>query len=304
MAGPDPSAGIASRLAASGPTDLPALEELEHLLQKPLPERAPITAGAHRLLRQSADAFVLDKAAGSLAIAVRNAVSPALAGIKQSTSSYVDCVLIRPLLALDSLQPLQSRIDFEPQRDSVDSASKMAPLKAAFGDRLRPDLMLREASSGRLLMKGQERGSGEFTLADAVADLTATTGCWSEYYYGHLDYLLSYAAAGRYLQLFALRRGSPVTAVSISPVYDLANLDDRAAAVLASFNLYTLLAAVHRSLPRYVLPAGKELTVEHPDGFTRTVYAPLHTQCPLVVSIVFEGSSLVPCLVLLDSRHQ
>lgn len=130
-------------------------------------------------------------------------------------------------------------------------------------------------------------------LTEAVEELRQKTKYWSEYYCGGLNYLLSYAAAGR-LQFFALLRGSAVTAVTaveISPVYDLTNPDGRAAVVLATINLYTLLAAVRRSLPPYLLPAGKELSRDDPNGFKRTLYAPPYTQCQLVFSYDIESAS-------------
>lgn len=129
--------------------------------------------------------------------------------------------------------------------------------KAESGHGLPPDLVLREASTWRLLFKGEERGVDHF-LKDAIADLTRRTARSSQYYCGGLDYVLSYAAAGRLLQFFALRGGSVITPVEISPVYDLTVPDDRAALVLATINLYTVLAVVQRSLPSYVLPAGWE----------------------------------------------
>ncbi|CAL8463705.1 g3239 [Coccomyxa elongata] len=223
---PDPSTDIAIRLVSDGPSDLPKLEELAKLLQKPLPV--------------------------------------------QLTATYVDVVLIGTLLALGRALPQSQRLYVDLQREKADSNFKMVS-KAESGHSLPPDLVLREASTWRLLFKGEERGVDHY-LKDAVADLTRKTARSSEYYNCGLDYLLSYAAAGRFLQFFALLGGSVITPVEISPVYDLTLPDDWASLVLVTINLYTLLAAVQRSLPCYVLPAGWEmLSREDPRGFKRAL---------------------------------
>ena len=254
---PDPSTDIAIHLVSNGPSDLPKLEELANLLQQPLPTWVPLAAGALRLLRQSAYHFVRDDAGSSLSINVSAAVARnAPVGGEQLTATYVDVVLIGTLLALGRALPQSQRLYLDLHRDKADSNFKMTS-KAESGHGLPPDLVLREASTWRLLFKGEERGVDHF-LKDAIADLTRRTARSSQYYCGGLDYVLSYAAAGRLLQFFALRGGSVITPVEISPVYDLTVPDDRAALVLATINLYTVLAVVQRSLPSYVLPAGWE----------------------------------------------
>lgn len=212
-AGRDPSFDIAGRLVSNGPTVLPPLNELRNLLQKPLPVKIPMAAAALRLLLHSADGFVLDNTGGLLSTAVSAAVcSHAQFGGGPLTAYHVDNVLTRTLLAMDEAAPLDRRADLKLQRDGVNSPSQITEHSL-----LGPGLMLRQARSGGLLFKGEEKGSGDFII-EAVEDLQRKTACWSKYYYGDADCLLSYAAAGKFFRFFALERGSsPVTAVDISP---------------------------------------------------------------------------------------
>ena len=105
-----------------------------------------------------------------------------------------------------------------------------------------------------------------------VQDLCIKTAVWTPMYYGPLEYLLSYAAAGSMLQLHVISRAFPNAPVAIGPCIDIAAPAGRAVAVLVSFNLYRLLGVVNLKLPQSVLPVGKDLVAENKSlGFTRTL---------------------------------
>ena len=93
-----------------------------------------------------------------------------------------------------------------------------------------------------------------------MQDLQEKTAVWSTIFYGPLEYLLCYAAAGQHLQLTAIERGAHTRPVAISRSFDMTKPAGRAQIVLAAFNLYKLLSAVNSLLPAYVLPVGKDLT--------------------------------------------
>ena len=93
-----------------------------------------------------------------------------------------------------------------------------------------------------------------------MQDLQDKTAVWSTLFYGPLEYLLCYAAAGQRLQLTAIERGAHTRPVAVSRSFDMTKPAGRAQIVLASFNLYRLLSAVNTLLLGYVLPVGKDLT--------------------------------------------
>ena len=108
-----------------------------------------------------------------------------------------------------------------------------------------------------------------------MQDLQDKTAVWSVLFYGPLEYLLTYAAAGQYLQLTAIERGAHTRPVAVSSSFDMSRLAGRAQIVLAAFKLYSLLSTVNRLLPAYVLPVGKDLTAVTTIGqhqFRRTLH--------------------------------
>ena len=108
-----------------------------------------------------------------------------------------------------------------------------------------------------------------------MQDLHAKTAVWSTLFYGPLNYLLCYAAAGARLQLMAIERGAHTLLVAVSRSFDMTKPAGRAQIVLAAFGLYRLLSTVNILLPAYVLPVGKDLTAISTIGqhaFKRTLH--------------------------------
>ena len=108
-----------------------------------------------------------------------------------------------------------------------------------------------------------------------MQDLHAKTAVWSTLFYGPLNYLLCYGAAGARLQLMAIERGAHTLPVAVSRTFDMTNPAGHAQVVLAAFGLYRLLSTVNILLPAYVLPVGKDLTASSTIGqhaFKRTLH--------------------------------
>ena len=209
---------------------------------------------------------------GSLSVTLSKIVldTPELGG-EPFTAIAVHNNVIAVLTKLDRLLPPASRIGLKIQRDEADSDSLMT-LKSAKGDSLRPDGQLRHSDQLRLLSKWEEKGSAH-PLKDAVEDLQKKTAVWSPLYYGNLSYLVCFAAAGAHFQFYVIQRGGSYP-IKIGPVFNMLLADDRAWLILAAVNLYRLLAAISASLPGYVLPAGKDLVLKHPQGYQRILYVP------------------------------
>ncbi|KAG2445395.1 hypothetical protein HXX76_000017 [Chlamydomonas incerta] len=104
----------------------------------------------------------------------------------------------------------------------------------------------------------------------AVEDLRKKTAVWTPLYYGDIEYLPCFAAAGRELQFYAIAHARGMTAAprAISPRYDLADAADRARAVMATIKFYQLLRAQQARYPADVLPAGTVMLAQGP-GFSR-----------------------------------
>ena len=176
-------------------------------------------------------------------------------GSEPCTAQAVSDIIIKLLQMLDNLLPPSQRIGLMSLRDQADSDSLMT-LQSSNGKSLRPDGQLRSKDGMRLLCKWEEKGV-DHPLSDAVEDLCTKTAVWTPLYYGKLEYLLCFAAAGSGFQFHAIERGS-ISALPISPVFDMNHISDRADMVVAAVNLYRLLVKVDEELPRHVLPAGRK----------------------------------------------
>ena len=247
----------------------PDISQLQSVLFSHLAVKLPIDPSVlARLMSNVSPHF--QPARGSLSRCISTAVenTPELGG-KRFTAIAVHNIVIAVLNKLDELLPPASRIGLKIEREEAESDSLMT-LKSAMGDSLRPDGQLRHSDQIRLLAKWEENGAGH-PLRDAVQDLQRKTAVWSPLYYGHLDYLVCFAAAGALFQFYVIQRGCSY-AIEIGPEFNMTLADDRAWLILAAVNLYRLLAAISASLPRYVLPAGKDLVLKHPYGYQRTLY--------------------------------
>ena len=216
---------------------------------------------------------------GSLSRSISTAVedTPILGG-KRFTAEAVYTIVIKILINLDRLLPPASRIGLNIQREA--ESDSLMTLKSAKGDSLRPHGQLRHRDQIRLLAKWVEKGAAH-PLKDAVQDLQKKTAVWSPLYYGNLSYLVCFAAAGAQFQFYVIQRGCS-TPINIGPAFNMTLADDRAWLTLAAVNLYRLLAAISASLPRYLLPAGMDLVLNHPQGYQRILYvlmAPLQIVC-------------------------
>ncbi len=88
-----------------------------------------------------------------------------------------------------------------------------------------------------------------------------------------MDYLVCFAAAGAQFQLCVIPCNCTSHPIEVGPEFNMTVLNHRAELVLAAVNLYRVLAVICASLPRYVLPAGKDLVRNHPEGYQRIMYA-------------------------------
>ena len=194
--------------------------------------------------------------------------TPELGG-ETPTAIAVHNIVIAVLMKMDTILGPFLRIGLSIQRDKANSDSLMT-LKSDKGESLRPNGQLRHQDGIRLLAKWEERGAAH-SLMDAKQALKRNTTAWSPLYYGNLSYLVCLAAAGAKFQFCAVQPGSSYT-TEIGPEFDMTKAGDRACLVRATVNLYRILAAVCGSLPCSLLPAGKDLIVNHPYGYQRTLY--------------------------------
>ena len=236
----------------------------------------PLTRHAYGILQASGHRILqnFQIAEGALSVSVSFALMQLATpswGSEQITLCAVSEIVVNLLLAMDKLLSPSQRIGLILLRDQGDSDSLMTVLSHN-GRSLRPDGQLRSKDGMRLICKWEEKGTAH-RLSDAVEDLRAKTAVWSPLYYGPLEYLLCFAAAGSTFQFYAIQRGlhSPMP---ISHVYDMSRISDRAELLVAAVNLYRLLVKVDEVLPRHVLPAGKDLIQKHGQlEYTRSLCA-------------------------------
>ena len=106
-----------------------------------------------------------------------------------------------------------------------------------------------------------------------VQDLQIKTSTWSPLYYGELEYLLSYGAAGKDLQFYAIPQAPPHTPLPVGPSHDISRPKGRARLALAAFKLHKLLSAVNVKLPKSMLPVGKDIVSNHVNaGFSSYIH--------------------------------
>ncbi|CAL8464676.1 g4211 [Coccomyxa elongata] len=267
---PDESAKVCKQLIQPPLPLPPDIGELKSVLLSDLTAKLPTDPSVLASLSPSVSCH-FQPASGSLSRCISTAVeyTPKLGG-EPFTLIAVQNIVIAVLIKLDELLSPFSRTGLYIQRDGADSDALMT-LESAGGGRLRSAGQLRKSDGIGLLAKWEEKGAGH-PLQDAKQDLQRRTALWSPLYYGDLSYLVCFAAAGAYFQFCAIQRGCISYTTEIGPEFNMTLVNDRAWLVLATVNLYRVLAAVNASLPRYVLPAGKDLVCNHPRGYQRVMY--------------------------------
>ncbi|KXZ43705.1 hypothetical protein GPECTOR_82g239 [Gonium pectorale] len=247
----------------------PHLDDLQRFIREPPAAQIPIIADALdgiTLSPRLKPHFTV--ASGQLARSVGlSLMSPLTLGDSEVWTSIAEhLVVVSLLLALDKALPSDLRIGLVAERDQRDNTSLMT-VKSLGGSSLRPDGVLRGNSGRRLLAKWEDKAA---SMEQAVEDLRKKTAAWTQLYYGDIEYLPCFAAAGSNLQFYAISRASGMATAprAISPRYDLNNTADRVEAVMATVKFYQLLCAQQTRYPVDVLPAGAVMRA-HGQGFTR-----------------------------------
>ncbi|CAJ0767199.1 3206_t:CDS:2, partial [Entrophospora sp. SA101] len=80
---------------------------------------------------------------------------------------------------------------------------------------------------------------------------------WNHSIYGSLEYILAYAAAGSYLQFFAI--DSSLNQTAISTILDIEHLENRVKALVNIINIHCILRSMEPFLPQDAVPVGKLL---------------------------------------------
>ena len=263
---PDNSAQVCRQLMQPPLLMLPDVRQLKSVLLSDLTAKLPIDPDVFATLPPDLSCH-FQPGSGRLSRTITAAVEEKpMQGGKPCTTIAVHNTVIALLIKLDRVLRAAYRTGLVIQRDQTDSDQLMT-LELATGGSLRSDGQLRNRDGG-LLAKWEERGAG---LMEAKQDLKAKTAAWSPLYYGDLSYLVCFVAAGAELQFCAIERGTS-NLVEIGGVFDLTLPEDRAELTLAAVNLYRILAATKASLPYYVLPAGRDLVLNHPQSYQRNLY--------------------------------
>lgn len=259
---------VATLLYVDASESLPELHMLQARLEAP-PSR-PLPLGDRRLAMLKLDSTassatsLLSPLSHDGATELASALEASLSwrwtqGGEQHTLLAVEATFVQPLLRLDDLAPTASRLQLLPRRDAGDSTSGLTS-SSATGAALRPDLQVLTSDGMRLLFKGEDKAA---SLTEAVSDLSSKMASeWSPLFYGNLNYLLCYAAAGCHFQLYAVLR-SGGSAVAVSRVYDLARSAERVLVFALAVQVHRLLQQVNRSLPGHTLPMDSPQAHEH-----------------------------------------
>ncbi|GFR49574.1 hypothetical protein Agub_g11621 [Astrephomene gubernaculifera] len=267
--GTDNSEEYAEQLVQPALGSPPHLGDLQRFISEPPAAQIPITADAlDAVILTPARRLRFVAASGQLARAVGYSMTAPLppGSSEACTVIMAHVVVVSLLLELDKALPTDLRIGLVMERDQQDSSSLMT-LKSRGGSSLRPDGVLRGKSDRRLLARWEDKAA---SMEQAVEDLRKTTAAWTPLYYGDIEYLPCFAAAGSNLQFYAISRASGMAAAprAIGPRYDLTNAADRARAVMATIKFYQLLRAQQARYPADVLPAGAVMRT-HGHDFTR-----------------------------------
>ncbi|EFJ43373.1 hypothetical protein VOLCADRAFT_96465 [Volvox carteri f. nagariensis] len=244
----------------------PRLEALYEFFCTPPVAKIPVLGEALSVLRGSSIAQHFVLARGKLALAVSDSICHNLefGASKVWTVIAEQIVVVSLLQMLDKCMPVMARLGLVVQRDEGDPTSLMT-VKSKDGRTLRPDGVLRDIT-GRVMLAKWEDNAGQLLVA--INDLHMKNAAWTPLYYGDIAYLPCFAAAGMYLQFFAIPRGGVLTQQphAISPVLDLSCAEERAHAVVMTIKFYQLLQAQRKLYPAYVLRAGTDLIARHPRG--------------------------------------
>ncbi|PNW83793.1 hypothetical protein CHLRE_04g217700v5 [Chlamydomonas reinhardtii] len=269
MESTDNSEEYAKQLVQPALGSPPQLGDLQRFLTEPPAAQIPIIANAlDAAILTPARRLHFVAALGQLARAVAvSMTAPLPPGDSEACTVITEhLVVVSLLLELDKALPTDLCIGLVMERDQLDSTALMT-VKSRGGSSLRPDGVLRGNSGRRLLAKWEDTAS---SMEQAVEDLRKKTAAWTQLYYGNIEYLPCFAAAGTQLQFYAISRASGMAAAprAISPRYDLTRAGDRADAVMATIKFYMLLRAQQARYPADVLPAGAVMRA-HGHDFTR-----------------------------------
>ena len=252
----------------------PTLDKLQDFLTTAPIARIPIDSyGMGMLSMNLAQYFVVAK--GQLAHNISACITSPLylaEGSEHLTLIAENKCVVEVLLSLDSALSSQHRIGLVLQRDKADSTSLMT-IKSKKGYNLRPDGVLRDIDGCRLLAKWENKGASH-TMFEAVSDLREKTAAWTPLYYGKIEYLPCYAAAGSLLQFYAIPHKDLglMEPRAISKAFNMSRLDDRAELAICAVNFYKLLAAQRKLYPTPVIPAAQDIVYENKvAGYKRTV---------------------------------
>lgn len=274
----DLSGARAAELISPELWKLPSVSDLDQFLfqtgcQPPL----PVSMHMMQQLQQDAacqhllHCFEAGTGMHALTAAVSSALEAQVWGCEEPwTSDIVNNTVLAMLQKLDRLLLPQLRLGFTVERNKGDSVSGMTAVMNKVNP-LRPDGVIRHHDQIRMLLKWEEKGQGG--LSSAVEDLRWKTVAWPDVYYGTVQYLLTFVAAGAEFQFCVLERsavGSGVAPRRIGPRLCLNELAGKAQLVVASVQLYRLLVAMARAMPETLAPLGQLHKIMR-DGITRTM---------------------------------
>jgi len=103
---------------------------------------------------------------------------------------------------------------WESDRNTHDTSITLACLRSDYWERF----------NDVLVFKGEEKSTKQ-DFSKAKNELTEKMRIWNRSIYGSLEYILAYAAAGSYLQFFAI--DSSLNQTAISTILDIEHLEDR-----------------------------------------------------------------------------
>ena len=181
---------------------------------------------------------------------------------EQVTGLAVKELLLGPMLMLDALRPPAQQLRLQFDRDSGDGASGITQASGTARP-LRADTLLRASDCWRTLLKGEDKLEGN--LGGAVKDLVRKMQVWDDAWYGELPYVLTYAAAGKRVGLYAVTRDDVDMRRlprAVTRTYDMTDPSERLRLFCVAIQLYRILEAVNAALPPVVPPMDIPLVAE------------------------------------------
>jgi hypothetical protein len=164
---------------------------------------------------------------------------PSVGDTEDCVHSFVDDLILRPLIELTQLQ----NCTISTNRNGVDSSG--ATLR-----NLRPDVLV-WLPSGVLAFKGEDKANTRQIL-EARGELLSKMASFTDAFFGSLPYQLGYAAAGRILEFWAIdRKATTVDSrmVQLAGPIDLWTIRGRSLCVRCAVNIAKVLTALNRDFP-------------------------------------------------------